>query len=84
MEGVTFTDLLLQNGIPGIMLAWFIWYLQKRDKTHEEERATWKASSDRHVDKFTEVVDKNTTALIKMEENLKKAQCNFDARVRTG
>jgi len=71
---------LLSNGIPGVMLAFFIWYLNKQDGAHKEERKQWTDRLDNHVDKFTSVVDKNTTALVKMEETLKDAKCNYSNR----
>ena len=66
---------LVGTGISGVMLAFFIWYLTKQDNEHKAERKEWTSTSNRHVDKFTEVVEKNTTALIKMEETLKDAKC---------
>jgi hypothetical protein len=68
---------LVGTGISGVMLAFFIWYLNKQDSAHKEERKEWTSTSNRHVEKFTEVVEKNTTALIKMEEALKDARCRF-------
>lgn len=71
---------LLATGIPGIMLVYFIWYLNKKDNDHTTERKEWKATSDEHVKTFTNVVEKNTVALIKMEETLKDAQCKYYAK----
>lgn len=68
---------LVTTGVSGIMLAFFIWYLTRRDADHKEERAEWKTSSDTHVSRFTEVVEKNTTALISMERTLERAECQY-------
>ncbi len=68
---------LVGTGISGIMLAFFIWYINKKDDAHTSERKDWKTTSDEHVKTFTTVVEKNTVALIKMEETLKDAQCKF-------
>lgn len=68
---------LVGTGISGLMLAFFIWYLNKKDNEHNTERKDWKTTSDEHVKTFTNVVEKNTVALIKMEETLKDTQCKY-------
>jgi hypothetical protein len=68
---------LLGSGISGAMLVFFIWYLNKKDDTHQAERKEWKTTSDTHVQKFTDVVEKNTIAIIRMEKTLEEAQCKF-------
>lgn len=68
---------LVGTGISGVMLAFFVWYLNKQDTAHKEERKEWTTGTNHHVERFTDVVEKNTTALVKMEETLKDAQCRF-------
>lgn len=68
---------LIANGIPGIMLAFFIWYVNKKDDTHASERKEWKETSDEHVQKFTDVVEKNTVAITNMERTMEQARCHY-------
>lgn len=68
---------LLSNGIAGIMLAFFIWYLTKRDKEHLEERRVWMDSHEEHIAQLANVIKQNTEAFTVMEKMLERSECKF-------
>jgi len=61
------------------MLAFFIWYLVKKDNDHAEERKELSAQNQSNTQRFIAVVEKNTDALIKMEVRVENAECKFGA-----
>ena len=71
------TSNLVNLGVSGCMLAFFIWYLNKKDNEHREERGEWMQQSGTQANKFSEVIEKNTTALVTMQQRVDKAECKF-------
>jgi len=71
------TTALLEHGITGIMLAFFIWYLVRRDTQHQDERKEWKGTMEGHVDKVIDCLDKNTAALNQLNVRVENAECKF-------
>ena len=56
-------EALAQYGIAGIFLAVLVYYLNKLTDIHRQERSEWTSMNDRHVEKFSQVIEKNTEAL---------------------
>jgi len=61
-----------QMGALGIMLAYMIYKENKTAQTHKEERDEWHKSSQGRTDKMTEVVEKNTTAIVQHSATMDK------------
>lgn len=72
---------LLGGGVTGIMLAFFIYYVNKKDKEHREERKEWTNQLVEIANKTTAVVDDNTRAMVNIERTMgdvvKAAKCNY-------
>jgi len=68
---------LVNNGIAGIMLAFFVWYLVRRDSEHKEERKVWIAQNEQHFTAISVLIDKNTTAFKDMEKVISQNECKF-------
>lgn len=68
-------EALGQYGIAGIFLAVLVYYLNKLTDIHRQERAEWAQTNDRHVEKFSQVIEKNTDALTAMRIELNNAKC---------
>jgi len=68
----------LNYGVAGLMIItllvfirFLIVYINKLDTNHSQEREDWKKESNRHVEKFAEVVEKSTEALTTMNGKIK-------------
>jgi hypothetical protein len=68
-------EALAQYGIAGIFLAVLVYYLNKLTDIHRQERAEWAQTNDRHVEKFSQVIEKNTDALTAMRIELNNSKC---------
>ena len=68
-------EALAQYGIAGIFLAVLVYYLNKLTDIHRQERSEWASMNDRHVEKFSQVIEKNTEALSSMRIELNQAKC---------
>jgi len=66
---------LAQYGIAGVFLAVLVYYLNKLTDIHRHERAEWAQTNDRHVEKFSQVIEKNTDALTAMRIEINNAKC---------
>ena len=68
-------EALAQYGIAGIFLAVLVYYLNKLTDIHRQERREWAETNDKHVEKFSTVIEKNTDALTAMRMELNNAKC---------
>ena len=48
---------------------------QRRRDIHRQERSEWAIMNDRHVEKFSQVIEKNTEALSSIRIELNQAKC---------
>ena len=71
----TILEALAQYGIAGVFLAVLVYYLNKLTDIHRHERAEWAQTNDRHVEKFSQVIEKNTDALTAMRIEINNAKC---------
>lgn len=63
---------LAQMGALGIMLAYMIYKENKTAESHKTERDEWHKSSQIRNDKMTDVVEKNTTAIVQHSATMDK------------
>ena len=70
-------EALASYGIAGIFLAVVFYYLNKLTDIHREERGDWQDANDRHVEKFADVINENTKALVEMKGELKENRCKM-------
>ena len=68
-------EALAQYGIAGVFLAVLVYYLNKLTDIHRQERREWAETNDKHVEKFSTVIEKNTDALSAMRMELNNAKC---------
>jgi hypothetical protein len=68
-------EALAQYGIAGVFLAVLVYYLNKLTDIHRQERREWAETNDKHVEKFSTVIEKNTDALTAMRMELNNAKC---------
>jgi len=61
---------LIELGAVGAILVVVLIYLFKLTKMHNEERDKWRQDNNRHVEKFSHVVEKNTEAMSKLNTNI--------------
>jgi len=61
---------LIELGAVGAILVVVLIYLFKLTKMHNEERDKWRQDNNRHVEKFSSVVEKNTDAMSKLNTNI--------------
>jgi len=61
---------LIELGAVGAILVVVLIYLFKLTKMHNEERDKWREDNNRHVEKFSSVVEKNTDAMSKLNTNI--------------
>ena len=66
-----------QYGIAGVFLGVLIFYLNKLTDIHRDERKDRQEANDKHVDKFSDVIDDNTKALVEMRGELKENRCKM-------
>ena len=71
----TILEPLANYGIAGLFLAVLVYYLNKLTDIHRQERAEWAQTNDRHVEKFSQVIEKNTDALTAMRIEINNAKC---------
>ena len=61
---------LIELGAVGAILVVVLIYLFKLTKMHNEERDKWRQDNNRHVEKFSDIVEKNTEAMSKLNTNI--------------
>jgi len=61
---------LIELGSVGAILVVVLIYLFKLTKMHNEERDKWRQDNNRHVEKFSDIVEKNTDAMSKLNTNI--------------
>jgi|DEB0MinimDraft_6_1074348.scaffolds.fasta_scaffold00060_38 hypothetical protein len=61
---------LIELGAVGAILVVVLIYLFKLTKMHNEERDKWRQDNNRHVEKFSDIVEKNTDAMSKLNTNI--------------
>jgi hypothetical protein len=66
---------LLDYGMQGLIIAILLYYLNKLSDTHKDERKEWTDANNRHVEKFANVIERNTQALTEMKGEIKDAKC---------
>jgi hypothetical protein len=68
---------LVDYGMAGIILAILLFYLNKLTNIHRDERKEWQDANNRHVEKFAEVIEKNTQAYTELRSEVKDNKCKM-------
>lgn len=68
---------LVDYGMAGIILAILLFYLNKLTNIHRDERKEWQEANNRHVEKFAEVIEKNTQAYTELRSEVKDNKCKM-------
>lgn len=71
----TIIEALTQYGLAGIILAILLYYLNKLTDIHRDERKEWQEANNKHVEKFAEVIEKNTQAYTELRGEVKENKC---------
>jgi len=66
---------LVDYGMAGIILAILLFYLNKLTNIHRDERKEWQEANNKHVEKFAEVIEKNTQAYTELRSEVKDNKC---------
>jgi len=70
-------EALASYGIAGVFLAVLVYYLNKLTDIHRDERKDWQDANNKHVEKFADVINENTKALVEMKGELKENRCKM-------
>jgi len=68
---------LVDYGMAGIILAILLFYLNKLTNIHRDERKEWQDANNKHVEKFAEVIEKNTQAYTELRSEVKDNKCKM-------
>lgn len=75
---------LLNYGLAGAIFIVFIIYINHKEKQHSIEREAWMNQSNKHVDRFSRVIEESTKALTVLHgdfKSLKEGQERIESKV---
>ena len=62
-------------GVLGIFLGTLLFYLNRITNDHKNERAEWSKANQDHVNRFADIIEKNTQELAKMRMDVRENKC---------
>ena len=68
---------LSEIGIIGIFLGTLLFYLNRITQDHKIERSEWSKANQDHVNRFADIIDKNTQELANMRVNVRENKCKM-------
>jgi hypothetical protein len=66
---------LVEMGVLGIFLGTLLFYLNKITNDHKTERSEWSKANQDHVNRFADIIEKNTQELAKMRMDVRENKC---------
>lgn len=72
-------DILLsaatELGVIGIFLGTLLFYLNRITQDHKVEREAWSKANQEHVNRFAEIIERNTNELANMRLDVRENKC---------
>jgi hypothetical protein len=68
---------LSEIGIIGIFLGTLLFYLNRITQDHKIERSEWSKANQDHVNRFADIIEKNTQELANMRVNVRENKCKM-------
>lgn len=68
---------LSEIGVIGIFLGTLLFYLNRITEDHKTERSEWSKANQDHVNRFADIIEKNTQELANMRVNLRENKCKM-------
>ena len=62
-------------GVLGIFLGTLLFYLNRITNDHKSERSEWSKANQDHVNRFADIIEKNTQELAKMRMDVRENKC---------
>tara|TARA_R110001599_G_scaffold129074_2_gene303152 strand:- start:8583 stop:8813 length:231 start_codon:yes stop_codon:yes gene_type:complete len=66
---------LTELGVIGIFLGTLLFYLNRITQDHKEERELWSNANQEHVNRFAEIIERNTNELANMRLDVRENKC---------
>jgi hypothetical protein len=66
---------LVEMGVLGIFLGTLLFYLNRITNDHKTERSEWSKANQDHVNRFADIIEKNTQELAKMRMDVRENKC---------
>tara|TARA_R110001599_G_scaffold46212_2_gene135661 strand:- start:1590 stop:1820 length:231 start_codon:yes stop_codon:yes gene_type:complete len=68
---------LTDLGVIGIFLGTLLFYLNRITTDHKSERKEWTVANQEHVNRFADIIEKNTQELANMRVNVRENKCKM-------
>ena len=68
---------LSEIGVIGIFLGTLLFYLNRITEDHKTERSEWSKANQDHVNRFADIIEKNTQELANMRVNVRENKCKM-------
>ena len=68
---------LVEMGVLGIFLGTLLFYLNRITNDHKTERSEWSKANQDHVNRFADIIEKNTQELAKMRMDVRENKCKM-------
>ena len=70
-------DSLVEMGVLGIFLGTLLFYLNRITNDHKSERSEWSKANQEHVNRFADIIEKNTQELANMRMDVRENKCKM-------
>jgi hypothetical protein len=68
---------LVEMGVLGIFLGTLLFYLNRITNDHKTERSEWSKANQDHVNRFADIIEKNTQELANMRMDVRENKCKM-------
>jgi hypothetical protein len=68
---------LVEMGVLGIFLGTLLFYLNRITNDHKTERSEWSKANQEHVNRFADIIEKNTQELANMRMDVRENKCKM-------
>ncbi len=66
---------LTELGVIGIFLGTLLFYLNRITQDHKAERMEWSKANQEHVNRFADIIERNTQELANMRLDVRENKC---------
>ena len=66
---------LTELGVIGIFLGTLLFYLNRITQDHKAERMEWSKTNQEHVNRFADIIERNTQELANMRLDVRENKC---------
>lgn len=68
---------LVEMGVLGVFLGTLLFYLNRITNDHKTERSEWSKANQEHVNRFADIIEKNTQELANMRMDVRENKCKM-------